>query len=186
MAARTRNRNRVLVLLALLFFGPVLLAVVAYFGPWRWSPDTAHGDLVDPPRSWPMTAALGAGAGAGSARWSLIYARLEPCLDDCVGQLMRLEQVRLALAQDAERVQLVAYVTGPNVERAAGAGWAAMQADAAAAQPAVAAFGAATIRAGRIYIADPLANLVLSYPPDVEQRALLDDLERLLELSQIG
>jgi hypothetical protein len=182
MAAR--NRNRVLLLLALLFFGPVLLAVIAYFGPWRWSPDAAHGDLVDPPRSLPMTAALDAGDDKG--RWSLIYARLEPCLDDCIGQLMRVEQVRLALAQDAERVRLVAYVTGPNVERAAEAGWAAMHADAAAAQPAVDALGGATIRTGRIYIADPLANLVLSYPPDVEQRALLDDLERLLDLSQIG
>ena len=39
---------------------------------------------------------------------------------------------------------------------------------------------------GRIFIADPLGNLVVSYPPDVAQKELLRDFERLLDASGIG
>ena len=42
------------------------------------------------------------------------------------------------------------------------------------------------IQDGRIYICDPLGNLVLSYPADVEQKELLRDLQRLLDVSGIG
>jgi cytochrome oxidase Cu insertion factor (SCO1/SenC/PrrC family) len=38
----------------------------------------------------------------------------------------------------------------------------------------------------RLYLVDPLGNLLMSYPPDAPPRALLDDLERLLKLSHIG
>ena len=40
--------------------------------------------------------------------------------------------------------------------------------------------------AGRIYIVDPLGNLMMSYAAAAPDEALLDDLERLLRLSHIG
>jgi hypothetical protein len=40
--------------------------------------------------------------------------------------------------------------------------------------------------AGRIYIVDPLGNLMMSYAPDAPQKALLEDLKKLLKLSHIG
>ncbi len=40
--------------------------------------------------------------------------------------------------------------------------------------------------AGRIYIVDPLGNLMMSYAAAAPDDALLDDLERLLRLSHIG
>jgi hypothetical protein len=33
---------------------------------------------------------------------------------------------------------------------------------------------------GRVYVADPRGEVILSYPPDVDQKELLRDLERLL------
>ena len=39
---------------------------------------------------------------------------------------------------------------------------------------------------GRIYIVDPLGNLMMSYAADAPDKALLDDLKRLLRLSHIG
>jgi hypothetical protein len=41
-------------------------------------------------------------------------------------------------------------------------------------------------QAGGIYIVDPLGNLMLRYAPGAPDRALLDDLKRLLRLSHIG
>ncbi|HVF17951.1 MAG TPA: hypothetical protein VNA21_13605, partial [Steroidobacteraceae bacterium] len=40
--------------------------------------------------------------------------------------------------------------------------------------------------AGRIYIVDPLGNLMMSYAPDAPDKALLEDLRKLLKLSRIG
>ena len=40
--------------------------------------------------------------------------------------------------------------------------------------------------AGRLYVVDPLGNLVLSYPRAADRQGLLKDMERLLKLSHIG
>jgi hypothetical protein len=39
---------------------------------------------------------------------------------------------------------------------------------------------------GRIFVVDPLGNVVASYPADADQGRLLEDLERLLAVSRIG
>ncbi|HUF73708.1 MAG TPA: hypothetical protein VMR74_12500 [Gammaproteobacteria bacterium] len=39
---------------------------------------------------------------------------------------------------------------------------------------------------GRYFVVDPLGNLILSYPADADQGRLLEDLERLLNVSRIG
>ena len=46
--------------------------------------------------------------------------------------------------------------------------------------------GVPVARAGRIYLVDPLGNLLMSYPARAPDRALLDDLRKLLKLSHIG
>ncbi|MNJ75056.1 hypothetical protein D3C77_720880 [compost metagenome] len=38
----------------------------------------------------------------------------------------------------------------------------------------------------RLWIVDPLGNLVLSYPQGVAGKAVLDDLRHLLKLSRLG
>jgi hypothetical protein len=42
------------------------------------------------------------------------------------------------------------------------------------------------LQEGRIFVVDPLGNLVVSYPPAPNQELLLEDLERLLDVSRIG
>jgi hypothetical protein len=41
-------------------------------------------------------------------------------------------------------------------------------------------------RAERIYLIDPLGNLMMSYAPDAPPKGMLQDLKRLLGLSQVG
>jgi hypothetical protein len=40
--------------------------------------------------------------------------------------------------------------------------------------------------AQRIYLIDPLGNLMMSYAPDAKPKGMLEDMKRLLRLSQIG
>jgi hypothetical protein len=39
---------------------------------------------------------------------------------------------------------------------------------------------------GRVYLVDPIGNLVLSYAPDADPSGMRKDLARLLRLSQVG
>jgi hypothetical protein len=38
----------------------------------------------------------------------------------------------------------------------------------------------------RVYLIDPLGNLMMFYPADVKAKGMLEDLKRLLRLSSIG
>ena len=50
--------------------------------------------------------------------------------------------------------------------------------------PATGSVPAAT--SDRIYLIDPLGNLMMSYAPDSNPKGMLQDLKRLLGLSQVG
>ena len=40
--------------------------------------------------------------------------------------------------------------------------------------------------AGSTFLIDPLGNLMMSYAPDAKPKGMLEDMKRLLRLSQIG
>ena len=42
------------------------------------------------------------------------------------------------------------------------------------------------IKSGYIYISDPLGNLMMSYPADINPKGILKDLKKLLRASRIG
>jgi hypothetical protein len=46
--------------------------------------------------------------------------------------------------------------------------------------------GVPVAAAGRIYLVDPLGNLLMSYAPSAPDKAPLSDLKKLLRLSHIG
>jgi hypothetical protein len=184
-------------LLALVTFGPFAIATLIFYASpsLDWLPRLAGTrELVEPvvplPASW-LEPALGSGAGGGAAapyRWSLIYARMAACEQQCLHDLERVRQVQRALGRDTERVARI-FLTGgdspPDPERAGAEdpALATHRVDGADAEPIVRAIGAERLRLGRVLIADPLGNLIASYPPEVEQKELLRDLKRLLSVS---
>ncbi len=188
------NRSRSLQPLALMlvFLGPLALAVIAFYGPWDWVPRTAaHGEFIEPPLPLPageLTTLAGARTEPDwyRGRWSLIYARTSHCDEQCVAELNRLNQVRLALGEDLRRVQLVLLFAGTGPELPDGAALLAARLDDGAGTEVLELLGADSIGNGRIYLADPLGNLVMTYPPGTEQRGILEDLERLLTVTVIG
>jgi hypothetical protein len=131
--SRHRGRQRrALIVLALLFFAPLALAFILYYGVgWRPGARVNHGDLVEPPVPLPdlllppgdeaRPAAAGAAApGAVAAvsptilkgKWTLVYLGAGSCPAGCRTDLYNTRQVRAALGPDRERVQRVFLAEG--------------------------------------------------------------------------
>ncbi len=163
---------------ALACLGPFAVAALLYFGPWgvEWLPVVPGSrELLRPPV--PLPEAWRSRDGEGG--WQLIYARMSPCEQRCAQHLGRLLQVQLALGRDQDRVGRAVWHVGelPGLEDAALGKFAL---DDAAGRAMVEALGAGRIGDGRVFVADSRGEVVLSYPPDVEQKELLRDLKRLL------
>jgi hypothetical protein len=164
-------------LVALACFGPFVLAYALYFGSWGATllrPLGGTRELLTTPVAVPADWRT-----ADDRPWQLTYARLTPCDLACAGDLGRLLQVQLALGGDQELVQRGVWHVGelPQLDDPS---LRAARLDSPAGEALVAALGAERIAAGRVFVVDPLGNVILSYPKDVDQKELLRDLKRLL------
>jgi cytochrome oxidase Cu insertion factor (SCO1/SenC/PrrC family) len=197
-AARGR---RTLLLVVALFLLPVVLATYLYVSGWRpEGRSLQHGELVEPARPVGDVELIGAdGApyrlGALRGKWALVYFSPLPCNDVCQNNLYKMQQVRLTQGRDAsrvERVLIVADAAAPAL-RALAQRYPGLLAVSAAratiqklAREFVSSQGSAFEVPGRVYLIDPIGNLVLSYAPDADPSGMRKDLARLLRLSQVG
>jgi hypothetical protein len=205
--ARTRQR-RVLIGLALLFFAPLGLAFYLYYGHGTWHPGgrVNAGELVSPPRPLPALAlplwnsddAVAAGYTDPNflkGRWTFLYVGSGRCAAACQSRLYDTRQVRIALDRDMKRVQRVfiadAGCCDPQYLREQHPDIVAVRASAEAA-PLLALLaahggpGRQPFAESRVYLVDPLGNLMMSYGPDAKAKGMLEDMKRLLRLSSIG
>ena len=200
-ALAVRRGRRRLLALAALFFVPLAVAFWMYYAPggWRPSGDASKGDLIDPARPLPELAVPtmdGPPTGAEflRGRWTMLYVGDGLCDDRCRKALYLTRQTRIALNKDMDRVQRVFLVTDRCCDRAFLAQEhpdlvVARVDDAASArllEPFPTYDGVSVAAAGRIYLVDPLGNLLMSYAPAAPEKALLTDVKKLLRLSHIG
>jgi hypothetical protein len=179
----TRSRRQIWILVAL-FFAPLALAFLLYYGGAGWRPpgSTNKGELISPPLPLPN-------ASAWHGKWSLVYVGDGRCDERCRAALVLMRQTRLALNADMARVQRRLLVTGNCCDRTYFAAehpdLAIEQVDDDAGTALLAAFPDAA--SGSIYIVDPLGNLMMRHAPSAGlSKDLLEDLRRLLKLSHIG
>jgi hypothetical protein len=164
---------------ALVCFGPFVAALAIYYGLGPEALPQLPGSrelLREPvvlPQDWQGE------AGEAGQPWQLIYATMSPCTQECVQRLGRLLQVQLALGRDRDRVRRVVWHVG-SLPQLGDTDLVARPLDSAAGMGLVAALGAERLAPGRVYVADPRGAVILSYPPDIEQKELLRDLKRLL------
>ena len=200
-ALAVRRGRRRLLALAALFFVPLAVAFWMYYAPggWRPSGDASKGDLIDPARPLPELAVPTMdGPPTGGeflrGRWTMLYVGDGLCDDRCRKALYLTRQTRIALNKDMDRVQRVFLVTDRCCDRAFLAQEhpdlvVARVDDAASArllEPFPTYDGVSVAAAGRIYLVDPLGNLLMSYAPAAPEKALLTDVKKLLRLSHIG
>jgi cytochrome oxidase Cu insertion factor (SCO1/SenC/PrrC family) len=164
-------------LVAIVCLGPFVAALFLYYGPFgrTWLPQLPGSrELLSAPLPLPPD-----WRGGGEARWQLIYARMSPCEQQCAQHLARLRQVQLALGRDQDRVQRVLWHVGdlPDLDDPE---LVAHALDDDVGRGVAAALDAERLKNGRLFVANPRGLVVVSYPPDVEQKELLRDLKRLL------
>jgi hypothetical protein len=188
--AQQRHARRQLWILLGLFFAPLALAFVLYYsGGWRPPGTTNHGELVQPPRPLPAVE-LSTPAGEKLASdiwrgyWSLVYIGDGQCDARCREALTLMRQTRLALGDDMTRVQRVFLARGSCCDRDYLSTEHPGLVTATVDDTLTAAFPDAD--SGRIYIVDPLGNLMMRYASGAEPDGPLEDLEKLLKLSRIG
>lgn len=182
-----------LVLIGFVTAAPFVLALLAYQGWFGSAPfpllPNQDRELFTPPVALPdepLETLDGEILGADWARyrWSLIYARISPCEAQCAADLDRLQQVHAALGRDQDRVQRVFLTGDPRESSRRQSGLVAGRLEPRSSLSML--LGPERIAAGRVFVVDPLGNLVSSYPPDADRRRILEDLERLLDVSKVG
>lgn len=199
--AQPPNRKPIWLLIAL-FFVPLGIAFLLYYGVDGWRPagSTNNGDLITPPRPMPELSLPLAAAGASDAKllhsgkWTLVYVGDGQCDARCREALILMRQARIALGDDMTRVQRAFVATGTccdepylGKEHVGLVTLRASEANAAELLRVFPEYASVPVQqGGRIYIVDPLGNLMMSYARDARPKGLLEDMKKLLRLSHIG
>jgi hypothetical protein len=197
-----RRARLKLFLLAVMFAAPVVIAYVLYFGGWRPQAPRLHGgELLDPARpvsDVKLRAPDGKPVAFSSlkGKWTLLYFGPAECLRACRDDLYKMQQVHAAQGREAGRVQRAFIVTeGQALDLLR---YTALDypgtllllpepgALAALARDFTVTAGSPLAGLHRVYVVDPLGNLVLSYPADADPSGMLKDLARLLRASRVG
>ena len=182
-------RSKFLLLIGV-FVVPVVAAYLAYSG-WRPARHTNYGDLL---KVTPLQQAAGAMPDGTSfdletlrGKWVMVHVGPASCDAACAQQLYLMRQTRIAQGKEQSRIERLWVLTDTGTPDAA-----LLQehpglhvwhpADAAFVEQ----FPAAQNKAEHIYLVDPLGNLMLRFPAQIDTRRMMKDLKLLLKASQIG
>jgi hypothetical protein len=192
--AQDHRQRRLLIGVALIFFAPLGLAFYLYYGHGTWHPGARvnAGDLIQPALPLPSLALPRLDSGATDpnflkGKWTFLHVVSGPCAEACRRRLYDTRQVRLALDRDMNRVQRVFIADSDCCDaqflHQQHPDLMTIRADAAAA-PLLALLPGRD--APRVYLIDPLGNLMMSYAANAKPKGMLEDMKRLLRLSSIG
>jgi hypothetical protein len=178
-----------LLLIALVFFGPLLVAAWMYYGGhFNAAGGSNHGALLEPiinlrdagPDSELLTQAAG--------HWLLLYANSATCAEPCRRALYTTRQGRLMLGKDQDRL-MRGFLHGDTlpdrvflVDEHQGL----IYGQDAALVRLLQNKKPATLATGGYFLIDPLGNLVMYFRPDIDPADMVADIEHLLRLSHIG
>ena len=179
-AARRKNRIQMLVIMAIALVslgGSYLLYYLSRSGD-IWG-TTNNGAFVTPPvtvQDLEIRDAQARPLQDGGSWWLWVVPEGR-CAEACDSALHQLRQLHALLNKDAPRVRrALLQQRGVAVEEAVAARYPKLEH----------LSGAVHDLAPGIYIVDPIGNLVLHYPLTDAGKPVLEDLKKLLKVSQIG
>jgi cytochrome oxidase Cu insertion factor (SCO1/SenC/PrrC family) len=189
-ADKTRKGRITLILVAIVFLGPLAAAAWLYFVGEGLAPAgrTNNGALLQPivnvgevlPES-PLNA-------VGDGYWSLVYANESACDETCEYALITLRQSRLMLGKEMDRLVRV-FLHGdsaPDTVLLADEHGGLITLQDSSLNDLLDKKKPADLEPGGYFLVDPLGNLVLYFHPDIDPSAMVEDIKHLLELSRIG
>ena len=192
-----------LVLLLLIFLAPTFVAWVMHnSGEGGWQPEgrTNKGTLVHPARPLSLPVELNAGEKPLNdylqGRWTLLYFGDADCDDVCNTSLYNMRQVHILQNEHMRRVQRLFLLRSETIPEALASLLEQEYPDmtvtritpeqAEQISPDFLIDGVSMQGAERIYIIDPLGNLMMYYPPGADPGGMHKDLKKLLKYSKIG
>lgn len=199
---KTKHPKLVLILFLIVLIGPFLFAYVlmqkAQKHQFRMS---NHGDLITPVRSISKTTLYDLGkkekftAEKLAGKWWLVYVSPAKCQQTCQDVLYNMRQIRTSLGKDAHRVERL-FIAHPDCqisvcENYLSESYPQMQRVQIKQRDFDTLFsnlGNINSRelVGEIYIIDPKGNIMMHYDADMQAKAILSDMKRLLKASKIG
>ncbi len=202
--AKQNKSNRLVVpALVLIFIAPMLLSwwLLNYTEYGRGNVNASHGKLIVPPRSLEDASLQNISNISDNeqrlyGKWSLIYLHKGSCEKVCLENLYKMRQVRLASGKYATRIQRVTVLTGKKDvfmeedQKEHFKGQLVLRTENTKQFSTLDVFALREdedpVLEKRIYLVDPLGNLMMSYPSDAEPAGIIKDLKRLLRYSRIG
>ena len=194
-----RNRAKFLLLVALFLVPPVAAWVAwQYLGAAGVQTTTNAGTLVSPARPLAIAGLVqGNGEVLGDerlrGRWTYVMFASNGCDRHCQQQLYLTRQIRLGMNKDIRRVQRLLVLDAMPDEALAqqlaaeheDLVWAVGGSDAT---PLLERFRGQDFApdGAQCFLVDPLGNLMMYYDPDVPAKGMIQDLRKLLKVSQIG
>lgn len=199
MNVQTKKRL-ILIFIAALFFVPIIISIVLFQQGWRPAGQINHGILVEPPQPLTHLGSLTFTTVDQQAfklsqlwdKWTLLTVVQDDCLTTCQENLYKMRQVRLALNQNMTRVQRLLLVRNRDqlstleLLDTEYAGTLVLDGSEAFATLTKVLQNFTTGDPHKIYVIDPMGNLMMFYPSEANPSKMLKDLGRLLRLSNIG
>ncbi|NMP16087.1 hypothetical protein [Thalassotalea sp. Y01] len=188
MTSEVNKNRRSLILLLLVFVVPVILAKLALDNQWFNYGVTNQGQLLNNK----LTLADIGLSKDDNKQWLVIYSMPDNCDQQCQFTLSGIESTYMALGKETPRVTPVAISISPfNAEQLKLVNenhWRIVSKAEQAADD-----SASFLSPLKIYIADPLGNIVLTYdqPHQADAvpafgKSMLSDLKKMLKYSRIG
>lgn len=197
VAGETRRGITPLLLMVAVFAAPVIAAWFFYLNPeYLPSGRTNKGELISPVVALPLELGLSTPEGTDldrsglEGKWTLVYIAGSSCPDSCIDRLIAIRQIRLAVGEDQLSVARMLILTDPTANALASQlatdfdGMQVALTDAAGGLRLLDLLGQGSAALDRIYILDPMGNLMMRYAPDAPAKDTLKDLERLLKASK--
>lgn len=203
-AQRARKKNRtILIALFVVFFGPIILAYVAYeyFIDHHPVETRNRGQLLEPPHELPefeLTTVDGAPLRLEDlkGKWTLTYIGDGQCEQPCAEALNKMQQARLLQGGESKRIQRLYLMTearpAVSLEKAIQDNPGLIVAKGSAEQlkavlrPFQISYQQPAGEAARVYIIDPQGFVMMSYPPGFDTADLYKDIKHLLRASWFG
>ena len=191
----------VLLLVAAVFFLPLIGAIALFQSGWRPQSQVNVGELVQPARPLADTALTtldGRSVRLSQLykKWTMLYFGPADCNPACQHRLYLMRQVHIAQGAESARVQRVyivldGRVAGPGHLETIKKDYPDMQfmtGSADTIRQLTAQFrlpkGTPQDLPGRVYLVDPAGYFMMSYPADAEGEGMRRDLVRLLKISK--
>lgn len=187
--SKKKSARLQLVLIALVFFGPLAVAAIMYYGGYlRPEGQTNHGALLQPVINVAERLPDLAVDEQIDRSWVLVYANDGECADACRDALYTIRQSRLMLGKEMDRVRRL-FLHGespPDTVFLADQHAGLISLRDSRFSELLENKKPASLPAGGYFLMDPLGNLVMYFEPGIAPGDMVEDIKRLLKLSRIG